>query len=367
MEAGFAQALGIGVGDDVNLMTNRLLQDVTDRGDCFRPAARPTSTRAACCSCRWPRHSTTSPSAGNINVDQPRAGSVGRRAESAGRRRRAVAHRACASARRRRGRNWPKTLCKTWNKGLKFACDLSIVLAVFLIFNTFLMNVGERRRQLAILRAIGTTRRQISRTLLCEGLFMGVLGTSLGALAGPGRRVSVDQRDDADLLGCDARRARDGMAVHDRRHRGPGDVAAGDGRSGLAGRQDYAAGRHAAGDLGKRRPRFLRGSSALSLLINVAHRIAAGGVHPRLSADRADDSVGRRFSPRLSCCWCIVLLRPLAQRRGLLLYPLLRVEGHLAHRQILRRRVRTALTISVLYIAVSTADLAGDDDCQQRQ
>ena len=42
-------------------------------------------------------------------------------------------------------------------QGLNFACALTVVLAVFIILNTFLMNVGERRRQLAILRAIEAT------------------------------------------------------------------------------------------------------------------------------------------------------------------------------------------------------------------
>ena len=55
-----------------------------------------------------------------------------------------------------------------------------IVLAFFTIFNTFLMNVGERRRQLAVLRAIGATRRQIMRMLLLEGLAMGLVGNDLG-------------------------------------------------------------------------------------------------------------------------------------------------------------------------------------------
>ena len=57
-----------------------------------------------------------------------------------------------------------------------------LALAFFMILNTFLMNVGERRRQLAVLRAIGATRRQIIRMLLLEGLVDGRRGN------GPGRR-----------------------------------------------------------------------------------------------------------------------------------------------------------------------------------
>ncbi|MGA2032571.1 MAG: FtsX-like permease family protein [Thermoguttaceae bacterium] len=69
---------------------------------------------------------------------------------------------------------------------LLFASLLTVVLAVFIICNTFVMNVSERRQQLAVLKAVGATRRQIVRMLLTEGLVMGVLGTALGCLAGVG-------------------------------------------------------------------------------------------------------------------------------------------------------------------------------------
>ncbi len=65
-------------------------------------------------------------------------------------------------------------------QGLHFATAASFVLATFIILNTFLMNVGERRRQLSILRAIGATRSQIIWLLLGEGLLMGTIGTILG-------------------------------------------------------------------------------------------------------------------------------------------------------------------------------------------
>ena len=71
-------------------------------------------------------------------------------------------------------------------KGLDFAYVMILSLAFFTILNTLLMNVGERRRQLAVLRAIGATRRQLIRMLLLEGLTMGFAGTILGSAAGLG-------------------------------------------------------------------------------------------------------------------------------------------------------------------------------------
>ncbi len=70
--------------------------------------------------------------------------------------------------------------------GLHLAMAFSLLLATFIILNTFLMNVTERRRQLAILRAIGATRRQISRLFLGESLILGAAGTVLGVVFGLG-------------------------------------------------------------------------------------------------------------------------------------------------------------------------------------
>src|SRR5262249_26325012 len=69
-------------------------------------------------------------------------------------------------------------------QGLASLSISSLVAGAFVILNAFLMNLGERRRQLAILRAVGATRRQITRLLLREAVLMGVAGTLLGIPAG---------------------------------------------------------------------------------------------------------------------------------------------------------------------------------------
>ena len=50
----------------------------------------------------------------------------------------------------------------------------------FVILNSFLMNLGERRRQFAIFRALGTTRSQLTQLLLRKALLLGLAGTVLG-------------------------------------------------------------------------------------------------------------------------------------------------------------------------------------------
>lgn len=52
------------------------------------------------------------------------------------------------------------------------------------ILNTLAIGVIERTREIGMLRAIGATRKQISRTILAEALLLAALGTAFGLLAG---------------------------------------------------------------------------------------------------------------------------------------------------------------------------------------
>ncbi len=64
------------------------------------------------------------------------------------------------------------------------ATVVSMLAALFIIFSTLNMGVGERVRQLAILRAVGLTRAQIGGIVIMEGLFLGTLGFIAGTAAG---------------------------------------------------------------------------------------------------------------------------------------------------------------------------------------
>jgi putative ABC transport system permease protein len=70
------------------------------------------------------------------------------------------------------------------NQGLNVAGALSIIAAMFIVLNTFMMSIAERRKHLAILRVIGATARQIRAMLLQESLLVSVLGTIAGVAAG---------------------------------------------------------------------------------------------------------------------------------------------------------------------------------------
>ncbi len=66
---------------------------------------------------------------------------------------------------------------------------ISISVGAFIIFNTFSMLVAQRSRELALLRAVGASRRQVTRAVLGEAAGVGVAGSTLGLAAGTGLAV----------------------------------------------------------------------------------------------------------------------------------------------------------------------------------
>ena len=63
---------------------------------------------------------------------------------------------------------------------------VALFVGAFLIFNTLSMTVGERVRELGLLRAAGATRGQVVRFVLVQALLLGVLGAALGIVIGLG-------------------------------------------------------------------------------------------------------------------------------------------------------------------------------------
>jgi lipoprotein-releasing system permease protein len=61
---------------------------------------------------------------------------------------------------------------------------LIVLVAAFNIVATLVMVVMERRKEIAILRAMGARARSIAWIFLCEGAALGVSGTALGVLSG---------------------------------------------------------------------------------------------------------------------------------------------------------------------------------------
>jgi putative ABC transport system permease protein len=72
------------------------------------------------------------------------------------------------------------------NQALLMARAFILLVATFVIANTFLISVTQRRRQLGILRALGATRGQVATLVLTEATALGIGGTILGSLLGIG-------------------------------------------------------------------------------------------------------------------------------------------------------------------------------------
>ena len=61
--------------------------------------------------------------------------------------------------------------------------------ASFIIYNTFSILVAQRTREMALLRAIGASRRQVLGSVLLEAVVVGLVARSLGLVAGVGVAV----------------------------------------------------------------------------------------------------------------------------------------------------------------------------------
>jgi len=68
--------------------------------------------------------------------------------------------------------------------GLSTMSIVSLTAGAFVILNSIMMSLSERAKNLAILRALGMTRRQLTQMLLGEAITLGVAGTAVGIFAG---------------------------------------------------------------------------------------------------------------------------------------------------------------------------------------
>ncbi|AHY46017.1 MacB-like periplasmic core domain [Rubrobacter radiotolerans] len=69
---------------------------------------------------------------------------------------------------------------------LLFFAGTALFVGAFLVFNALSMTVLERTRELGMLRALGSTRAMISRSVVVEAALLGTLGSLLGLLFGYG-------------------------------------------------------------------------------------------------------------------------------------------------------------------------------------
>jgi len=73
-----------------------------------------------------------------------------------------------------------------FNQVLSGFAFVSIIAGAFLIYNTFGIIVAQRTRELALLRAVGASRRQVRLSVLLEAVVTGLLASLVGLAAGVG-------------------------------------------------------------------------------------------------------------------------------------------------------------------------------------
>ncbi|MFF3910664.1 ABC transporter permease [Streptomyces sp. NPDC001848] len=70
--------------------------------------------------------------------------------------------------------------------GLLVFAGIALFVGTFIIANTFTMLVAQRTKELALLRAVGASRRQVTRSVLIEAFVVGAVAAVTGLLAGIG-------------------------------------------------------------------------------------------------------------------------------------------------------------------------------------
>ncbi len=241
--------------------------------------------------------------------------------------------------------------------GLSFASVFAVVLAFIIIVNTFLMKVSERRPQIAILRAVGATRRQVVGMMLREALLLGIAGTVLGCAVGLAggylltvavTRMYVSAPPPVvlsplpfllaivfgPLLSLAAAAVPTWLTTRVTPLEAMQPVVR---VSGTSGRESSGV------------PRWMPISGIVSLIV-VAGLLAAsvrGWLPTWLSIETGALAVA------LVVLIIPSLVRPLVAFTGWLLRPLGLRELRLAQRQTIRRPVRSALTIGVVYVATA--------------
>ncbi|MFF4902103.1 ABC transporter permease [Streptomyces sp. NPDC001068] len=71
-------------------------------------------------------------------------------------------------------------------QGLLVFAGIALFVGTFIIANTFTMLVAQRTKELALLRAVGASRRQVTRSVLIEAFVVGAVAGVAGLVAGIG-------------------------------------------------------------------------------------------------------------------------------------------------------------------------------------
>ncbi|GHH47676.1 ABC transporter permease [Streptomyces candidus] len=86
---------------------------------------------------------------------------------------------------------------KTLTQILLGFAGIALFVGVFLISNTFTMLVAQRTKELALMRAVGASRKQITRSILAEAGIVGLIASVIGFALGLGMAAGLSPLMDA--------------------------------------------------------------------------------------------------------------------------------------------------------------------------
>ena len=87
------------------------------------------------------------------------------------------------------------------NTGLLIFAFVALIVGAFIIYNTFSIVVAQRTREMALLRAIGASTRQVLGSIIGESLVIGVIASAIGVFGGIA--LAIGLRWVMSLLGID--------------------------------------------------------------------------------------------------------------------------------------------------------------------
>ncbi len=235
---------------------------------------------------------------------------------------------------------------------LRFAGALSMAMAALIVLNTLRMNFGERRRDMAVLRVLGVTSRQLAGLQLAEGLLFGLVGAVLGIPAGLalGRGLAWVMHQ---LAGADVPSPQTPYWTL------AAALVVGPLVAGLAALVPALQSRgvspvEALGDTETRRGEpypwwsIVGGAAAWSLAVLLLGLVTLG----RLSAEAAIPAGVLMLVGFIAVIPAV--LGPVIRALARLLGPWTKMEGSFAAGALLERPMRTGLTVGVLVVAIST-------------
>jgi putative ABC transport system permease protein len=234
---------------------------------------------------------------------------------------------------------------------LRLAGALSMAMAAFIILNTLRLNFSERRRDMAVIRVLGATEKQVLRLHLLEGVGLGalgaVLGLPLGLWLGRALRETMSQ-----ILGVEIAAPEmpwGVLAVA---------LALGPMVAALAALVPALQARRvspveALGDLelraGERFPAWATAAGVAAWCLSVALVVLV--MQERLVPEAAIPAGLLMLVAFIAILPAVVV--PIVRAAVWLLAPWLKTEGELAGEQLLVRSTRTGLTAGVLVVALS--------------